>query len=525
MIEITHAASKHAGRLSPAELSIEAQHRAVRSVGWLASKRGYLRASSGRRPILVVMRCAVAVRIIAAAVVACLACCAPAFGEVGVPSGTVQQAAADALFLQYAPAPPSPGIVCLVDSGVDPNPDTTPILAGSYALSPGTNTEDELAALNPPLPGGHPDGHGTYMAMIAAAPANGWGMVGLAPTSVRIYNVKALAAGHTTFAFSEYASAIEYCQDLSSNMPVMVVNLSLGSGTQPTGGELENLENYVQSANAHGLSVVAAVGNEGGQVQAPADVPGVLGVGASAANPTDRGAMCSFSNRGPGLALLAPGCGQTEPGGEGNGIEIAFSDDGASAWADGTSEAGEIVSAAEASMRAYSTTLTYSQAQSCITSTLTNGGNLDVAAAFNACGLGQVVDQGMAAYQAANSSSSATQPNSSGPPAATLTPERKPATRRPKITKITFKKHRLTITVADVPKGLRLRLLVQEKAERGRLLTLAQATTEHTTTTLRVSKWDRIVARFLAGHTELPAVVVTRTTHGTHADAGKRGAR
>ncbi len=90
-----------------------------------------------------------------------------------------------------------------------PTPDTTPILAGSHALSPNTNTEDELAALNPPLPGGHPDGHGTYMAMIAAAPANGWGMVGLAPTSVRIFNLKALAAGQTTFAFSEYASAIE----------------------------------------------------------------------------------------------------------------------------------------------------------------------------------------------------------------------------------------------------------------------------------------------------------------------------
>ena len=150
-----------------------------------------------------------------AAVLCCTALCVPASGEVGVPAGTVQQAAADALFLQYAPPPATPGIVCLVDSGVDPDPDTTPILAGSYALSPNTNTEDELAALNPPLPGGHPDGHGTYMAMIAAAPANGWGMVGLAPTSVRVYNLKALAAGQTTFGFTEYSSAIEFCQDLA----------------------------------------------------------------------------------------------------------------------------------------------------------------------------------------------------------------------------------------------------------------------------------------------------------------------
>lgn len=459
--------------------------------------------------------------ICACGVVLCAtALCAPVSAEVGVPAGTVQQAAANALFLQYAPAPPTPGVVCLVDSGVDPNPDTTPILAGSYALSPNTNTEDELAALNPPLAGGHPDGHGTYMAMIAAAPANGWGMVGIAPTSVRVFNLKALAAGHTTFPFSEYGTAISYCQALSSSMPIAVVNLSLGSGTQPSGGEVETLENYVQAANAHGVGVVAAAGNEGGEVQAPADVPGVLGVGASDANPANLGVMCSFSNRGPGLALLAPGCGsQTEPGGGGNGIEIAFSDDGEPAWANGTSEAAAIVSAVEASMRAYSPTLTYSQVQGCIASTLTGGSNLNVAAAFEACGLGQVVDEGMAAYHAANPSPTA---KPSGPSAATLVPLSKSAPPRPRITRITFKRHRLTITVAGIPRGLRLKLVVQGTGELGRLVTLAQVTTTHTTSTLRVSKWDRVVARFLSGDTELPPTAVTRTTG---ASVHKRGTR
>ena len=466
------------------------------------------------------MRSTVAASTIAAAVaLCCTAAYASASAEVGVPAGTAQQAAADALFLQYAPTPPNPGIVCLVDSGVDPTPDTTPILAGSYALSPNTNTNDELAALDPSLPGGHPDGHGTYMAMIAAAPANGWGMVGLAPTSVRVYNVKALAAGQTTFSFSEYAVAIYRCQALSSSMPITVVNLSLGSGTQPNGSELETLENYVQSANAHGLSVVAAAGNEGGPVQAPASVRGVLGVGASDANPANHGAMCSFSNHGPGLALLAPGCGsQIEPSGGGNGIDIAFSDDGSPAWANGTSEAGELVSTAEASMRAYSPTLSYSQAQACITSTLANGGNLDVAAAFNACGLGQIVSEGMAAYQAANNSSSTTP---SGPSAAILAPKSKPAP-KPKIIKITFRRHRLRVTVAAIPKGLRLKLVVQDRGELGRLVTLARTTTDRTTTVLRVVRWDRIVARFLAGHDELPAVVVTRVAHSRRSSARKR---
>jgi hypothetical protein len=459
-----------------------------------------------------------------AVLLACSATAERASAEVGLPAGTVQQAAANALFLQYAPAPPVPGVICLVDSGVDPNPDTTPILVGSHALSPNTNTEDELATLNPPLPGGHPDGHGTYMAMLAAAPANGWGMVGLAPTSVRVYNLKALAAGQTTFSFPEYASAIQYCQDLATTMPVSVVNLSLGSGTQPSGAELEVLQNYVQAANARGLSVIAAAGNEAGPVQAPADLPGVLGVGASDANPANPGVMCSFSNRGTGLALFAPGCGtQTEPDGGGNGIEIAFADDGEPAWANGTSYSGEIVSTAEASMRAYSPTLTYSQAQGCIMSTLTSAGNLNVAAAFNACGLGQIIIEGMAAYQAANPAP--TQPSNTGPPAATLIPSRKAAAPKPKIIRISFKHHRLTITVASIPKGLRLRLLVQAKNDAGHFVTLARATTGRTTITLQVSRWDRIVARFLAGHSELPAAVVAQTIRGKHAGDHKSGAR
>ncbi|MGA2322105.1 MAG: hypothetical protein ABSG95_15455, partial [Solirubrobacteraceae bacterium] len=53
-----------------------------------------------------------------AVLLGCLALSARASAEVGVPAGTVQQTAANALFLQYAPAPPTPGIICLVDSGV-----------------------------------------------------------------------------------------------------------------------------------------------------------------------------------------------------------------------------------------------------------------------------------------------------------------------------------------------------------------------------------------------------------------------
>ena len=449
-------------------------------------------------------------------VLGCAMPCTQASAELGVPAGTVEAAADDALFLQYAPAPATPGIVCLLDSGVNPSPDTTPVLAGSYALSPDTNTEDEVAALSPRLAGGHPDGHGTYMAMIAAAPANGWGMVGIAPTSVRIYNLKALAAGQTTFGFAEYAAAISRCQALSSSMPITVVNLSLGSGSQPTGSELATLENYIQSANAHSLSIVAAAGNEGAAVQAPASLPGVLGVGASDASPTSLGTLCPFSNRGVGLGVLAAGCDS-----QSGGIEVAFSDDGEPARAEGTSESTVEVSAAEASIRAYSPTIGAAQAQGCITSTLNNG-NLDVKAAFDACGLEQIVAEGVAAYNAANVTA-ASPSVESGPIAATLTTENRRALRKPKITRIRFKKPRLTITVASIPKGLRLRLLVQQRTRSGHLITRARITTTHATSTVRVAGWDRVVASFAEGGTPLPAVVARRVARSEHSHkTGKR---
>jgi hypothetical protein len=117
----------------------------------------------------------------------------------------------------------------------------------------------------------------------------------------------------------------------------------------------------------------------------------------------------------------------------------------------------------------------------------------------------------MAAYRAANSPPPVV--SRSGPQAAILTPATPPDTRKPKITRITLRKHRLTVTVAGLPKGLRLRLVVQERTPSGRLVTLATLTSTRTTTTLRASRWDRITARFLEGSTLLPDVIVTRGKH------------
>ena len=66
------------------------------------------------------------------------------------------------------------------------------------------------------------------------------------------------------------------------------------------------LGNAVQEASDYGVALVAAAGNDdGGPREYPAAYPGVLSVGAT---DTQGGGFCSFSNRGEGLRLLAPGC-------------------------------------------------------------------------------------------------------------------------------------------------------------------------------------------------------------------------
>ena len=64
--------------------------------------------------------------------------------------------------------------------------------------------------------------------MLMAAPQNGWGMVGIAPTSVRVYSIRVVPPGETGFPFSGYSYAINRCLELrlTTQPAVTVVNLS-----------------------------------------------------------------------------------------------------------------------------------------------------------------------------------------------------------------------------------------------------------------------------------------------------------
>src|SRR3954467_182294 len=117
---------------------------------------------------------------------------------------TSQALAAHAEWLPYAPLPPhGPAAVCLVDTGVDLNPDTASNVIARIALDGGDPSDLS------------PSKHGTQMAMVMGAPINGWGMVGFWP-GVRIVSVRAASPGQDQFGFAAYANGIRTCQGLSA---------------------------------------------------------------------------------------------------------------------------------------------------------------------------------------------------------------------------------------------------------------------------------------------------------------------
>ena len=120
----------------------------------------------------------------------------------------------------------------------------------------------------------------------------------------RILPVKALNASGAG-VYSTLASAITWAADHGAR----VINMSLGGNSTST-----TLGNAVAYAQARGIVVVAAAGNDGATTRFyPAAYAGVVAVGAS----TAAGALIDFSNRGTDWVDVAAGaCSvSTAPGG------------------------------------------------------------------------------------------------------------------------------------------------------------------------------------------------------------------
>src|SRR3984957_4293554 len=340
-------------------------------------------------------------------------------------TGITAQAVADnGAFLPYAPPPAQLAGLCLVDTGVNLNPDTEGVVVERTALDGGSG-EDVSSTL-----------HGTVLAMMAGAPANGWGMVGTAPRAIQIVSVRIIEPGQTTFPFSAYATGIAACLRVRSHYNIRVINLSLGTSESPSGESYEALSNAIERATNYGVAVVAAAGNDdGGAVEYPAAYPGVLSVGAT---DTQGGGFCSFSNRGEGLRLLAPGC-------DLDGAEPTTGAANYNYW-QGTSEASAIAAAALDALDSYQPDLSPEASEKDLTEA--DSGVLDIAQTFRNAGLSAVVTAGEAAEPGAQSNATSGSSPQQVAPLATMTftrPFGRPQARLKRI------KHRLVLALTGRP--------------------------------------------------------------------------
>jgi subtilisin family serine protease len=133
-------------------------------------------------------------------------------------------------------------------------------------------------------------GHGTHCAGIIGAKAGP--AKGIAP-ECKILSLKAL--GHSGMgSMSAIADAVHFAIEAKAD----IISMSLGS-TKPD----DQLHAAVRHAQAAGVIVVCAAGNDGGKVNYPAAFQETIGVGA-----VDKtGKACEFSCRGKEIVVAAPG--------------------------------------------------------------------------------------------------------------------------------------------------------------------------------------------------------------------------
>src|SRR3954451_2747655 len=153
----------------------------------------------------------------AAAALLGLAGAPPALAD-DVPLPTAQAKTMHAEFLSQAPTPATPGVTCVVDTGVNSNPDNDASVIDRQTIYPGDGSD------------GDPDSHhGTYLAMNIAAPANGWGMIGIAPQT-RILSIRAIDNGAHTFQSPSYTQGLDRCRSAKSNLGINVETALLALG-------------------------------------------------------------------------------------------------------------------------------------------------------------------------------------------------------------------------------------------------------------------------------------------------------
>ena len=179
--------------------------------------------------------------------------------------------------------PPGPGVpVTIVDTGVD-------LGHPEFAGRPGTT------ALNGQNINGQTEEHGTAVASVAAAPANGVGLVGVYPqATLRVWDGSPSGGG---ISVGLVVAGI----DAAVRRGPSVINISLGTIVRDP-----VFEAITAVAFGSGSLVVAAAGNDGNRgnpLEYPASYPHVLTVGATDSS----GAAAYFSSSSPFVDVAAPG--------------------------------------------------------------------------------------------------------------------------------------------------------------------------------------------------------------------------
>ncbi len=227
------------------------------------------------------------------------------------------------------PVGPDSPLIGVVDTMIDVS---HPEIAGSNITTLGTSALGDF--------------HGTATTTVAAAAANGVGMLGVWP-GARTLNLPLPDGERISCADSARGIA------RAVSAGAAVINMSYGSPSRCT-----TEERAVNRAVKAGAVPVAASGNEfeqGNPLEYPASLPHVLTVGAVGADDTP----AFFSNESPAVDLAAPGRGilaavpvGLDPGRDGDGFHPV----------DGTSFSAPMVAAAVAWVRAARPELTPFQA-------------------------------------------------------------------------------------------------------------------------------------------------------------------
>ena len=142
------------------------------------------------------------------------------------------------------------------------------------------------------------NGHGTHCSGIISADDNTIGVVGVAP-ECNMYMVQvsktALISILDIIDGIDWCIATHYDSDPDNDIQIMSMSFSGGGST----AEYDALE----AAFDEGILLVAAAGNAGGPVEAPANYPFVMAISSS----TSTDAIASYSNYGSEIEIIAPG--------------------------------------------------------------------------------------------------------------------------------------------------------------------------------------------------------------------------